>query len=339
MNAHHGYIYLVEQMKVCKKFFSFAYGVDSKTICSILRNGVRTDRIRDVPSHKRHSIITWLDHEAKDFEWMPNNQHIQLPYRNRDEVYELYMKDVTQEKSNKITTELKPVTRRYFKKIWRKHRSHIIIRKHLQFSKCGYCDKYQEKMKETRDHIKRAAIKEEANRHIEYIKQEREYYYSKRMKATTQPNKYLSIIIDGADQSIYEMPHFHTTTKGTDGLLKHGMHMVGGLVHGRGSYIYTANEKYKKDSNFLIEITQRTLQHLESQNNKPLPKILYLQFDNAADNKNKYVLSYLNHLVHRNIFSQIELSFLPVGHTHEDIDQMWSCHSNMMTGIIIILLY
>ena len=47
--------------------------------------------------------------------------------------------------------------------------------------------------------------------------------------------------------------------------------------------------------------------------------------DNCArENKNKYVLSYCNYLIQQNLFKTIELSFLPVGHTHEDIDQMFS---------------
>ena len=35
------------------------------------------------------------------------------------------------------------------------------------------------------------------------------------------------------------------------------------------------------------------------------------------DNKNKYVLGYLYSLAARGVFKRIELSFLPVGHTHE----------------------
>jgi hypothetical protein len=47
--------------------------------------------------------------------------------------------------------------------------------------------------------------------------------------------------------------------------------------------------------------------------------------DNCArENKNRYVLSYCNYLIQQKVFNTIELSFLPVGHTHEDIDQMFS---------------
>ena len=47
--------------------------------------------------------------------------------------------------------------------------------------------------------------------------------------------------------------------------------------------------------------------------------------DNCArENKNRYVFTYLSYLIKCKIFNKIEISFLPVGHTHEDIDQLFS---------------
>lgn len=100
--------------------------------------------------------------------------------------------------------------------------------------------------------------------------------------------------------------------------------MIGVLVHGIGSYVYTMSEKFKADSNLTIEVLQRVLQKLEVVRGR-LPPRLCLQMDNCVrENKNQYVYGYLSWLVERKIFDQIELSFLPVGHTHEDIDQMFS---------------
>ncbi|KAJ8310223.1 hypothetical protein KUTeg_012088 [Tegillarca granosa] len=56
-----------------------------------------------------------------------------------------------------------------------------------------------------------------------------------------------------------------------------------------------------------------------------LPEVLYLQGDNAAkDNKNVILIGFLTSLVERKIFKKVKLSFLMVGHTHEDVDQMFS---------------
>ena len=46
-----------------------------------------------------------------------------------------------------------------------------------------------------------------------------------------------------------------------------------------------------------------------------------LQLDNAAsDNKNRYLFMFLSLLTTLGIFNTIEVGFLLVGHTHEDID-------------------
>ena len=87
-----------------------------------------------------------------------------------------------------------------------------------------------------------------------------------------------------------------------------------------------------------------------------LPPVLYIQMDNTCrDNKNKYTLTFLALLVELGIFRkvnlwllsllcwyycallQVKLGCLPVGHTHEDIDQTFSCisrhlkHRNALT--------
>ena len=55
--------------------------------------------------------------------------------------------------------------------------------------------------------------------------------------------------------------------------------------------------------------------------------------DNCArENKNQFVLGYLCYLIKCKVFKKIELSFLPVGHTHEDVDQMFSRFSVYLKG-------
>ena len=55
------------------------------------------------------------------------------------------------------------------------------------------------------------------------------------------------------------------------------------------------------------------------------PPVLYLQMDNCgSENKNVYTLGFLSQLIYLGYFHEIELSFLPAGHTHEDIDQCFS---------------
>jgi len=53
---------------------------------------------------------------------------------------------------------------------------------------------------------------------------------------------------------------------------------------------------------------------------KPLPKNFLLQINNCVDNKNRYLLAFLLLLMVREVFEEVKLGFLMVGHTHEDID-------------------
>ncbi len=54
---------------------------------------------------------------------------------------------------------------------------------------------------------------------------------------------------------------------------------------------------------------------------KPLPKTFLLQMDNCVkDNENRYLLAFLSLLMVREVFQEVKLRFLMVGHTHEDID-------------------
>jgi hypothetical protein len=49
--------------------------------------------------------------------------------------------------------------------------------------------------------------------------------------------------------------------------------------------------------------------------------MLRVQLDNTTkENKNNYMLGYLAMLVQTAVFTVVELHFLPVGHTHNDLD-------------------
>uniref|UniRef100_A0A8W8MD19 DUF7869 domain-containing protein n=1 Tax=Magallana gigas TaxID=29159 RepID=A0A8W8MD19_MAGGI len=68
-----------------------------------------------------------------------------------------------------------------------------------------------------------------------------------------------------------------------------------------------------------------------------LPDVLYLQMDNCArENKNRYLLAFMAYLVEKGVFRKIKVSFLMVGHTqivghtHEDIDQVFSKFSHWL---------
>ena len=52
----------------------------------------------------------------------------------------------------------------------------------------------------------------------------------------------------------------------------------------------------------------------------------------TKQNKGRFFFAFLAMLVHHSVFDKVLVSFLPVGHTHEDIDQMFSCFADYLRG-------
>jgi hypothetical protein len=64
---------------------------------------------------------------------------------------------------------------------------------------------------------------------------------------------------------------------------------------------------------------------------EPLPRRLYLQLDNSPkDNKNQFLFGFLSLLTARKVFEEIQLGFLLVEHTHEDIDGYFNYVSDVL---------
>jgi hypothetical protein len=103
------------------------------------------------------------------------------------------------------------------------------------------------------------------------------------------------------------------------------MHLYGVLVHGRRAYAYSCPDHEEQGHNATIECIWRVVVDQYIANGRKLPPVFFLQLDNTTrQNKGRYVLAFLALLVEHGIFERIYICFLPVGHTHEDIDQMFS---------------
>ena len=71
--------------------------------------------------------------------------------------------------------------------------------------------------------------------------------------------------------------------------------VTGVLTHGHGAYVYLQYGQYPCDSNLTVTVLINCLEQI-----LPLPKVLYVRMDNCSgQNKNKYVLSFLVHLVQK----------------------------------------
>ncbi|KAJ7381365.1 Exocyst complex component 1 [Desmophyllum pertusum] len=103
-------------------------------------------------------------------------------------------------------------------------------------------------------------------------------------------------------------------------------HVTGVLTNYRSSaYAFIDLCEWPHDSNLTINVILQTLLLVKNSMGHLAP-VAYFQMDNCwRENKNQFVLAFMCMLVEMGVFQKIKLCYLMVGHTHEDIDQMFSC--------------
>ena len=146
-----------------------------------------------------------------------------------------------------------------------------------------------------------------------------------------QPEKFITIAMDGSDQLSNGVPQFREVSKDDSGQSRIKNHLEIVQVAGAPDIIncFVVPEDVANDTDVSVEVLQRTLKMEEKRRGGKLPPILNLQLDNCAgSNKNTYLFAYLAWLVECLVFFVIYVSFLPVGHTHYGPDRIASRISN-----------
>jgi hypothetical protein len=146
----------------------------------------------------------------------------------------------------------------------------------------------------------------------------------------------MSIIMDLMDAQKCFVPHVVCSgkMKGWDSATRLGTQHLGVIMHGVASSIMMFDETLKKDSNLFGTALLKTIVsefHRRVALRLPWPKRLYLQADNAKDNKNKVIYCLGELLTRLGVYEEVCYSFLPVGHTHEDIDAMFGALSHVLS--------
>jgi hypothetical protein len=229
-------------------------------------------------------------------------------------------------KSERLAEGLETLQAAYFFKLWREDPkcSHIKVRRHLRFAKCATCVALRERRAKTRDPQDLEDLNKEVREHHNMVKEERAAYYLRRLQAVQQPQKYMSVIIDGADQSRFHLPHFKELSHANMGNWGIHLHLMGILNHGRQPITATYLPNVKQGNNVTIDCLHLALVH-NLKREGVIPPTVYVQLDNTTKQcKSRFFLGYCAYLVHLGVVKDVVISFLPVGHTHEDIDQLFS---------------
>ena len=147
------------------------------------------------------------------------------------------------------------------------------------------------------------------------FRNERRKYHSHREKSRLYPEKFLTLIVDGMDQSKTNLPNTKHIAKSTSSLWRLRTHVTGVIMHTKASYaklVYCFVDliQYPHDSNLTLTVILNVLVDFVKINSY-LPEVLYLQMDNTCrENKNRFVLTFSAVLVHLQIFKKVEIVFI-----------------------------
>ncbi len=329
---------------ICNMFLKTAFRF-SPDLISQVRNGAVRARITDSfgsdmrsqttsnsdrgPT-QRDAVIMFLERMAETCgDRMPDNEEVHLPYFRKRDAFSYF----TEEFKILHSADVKCPSKSYFYSTWKKDCRNIKVRKLGRFAKCSTCEQLRSSIHDAasrRDYKSLALYRRAKAEHNELIAKERREYKKKRDRAMLQPDQYLSVILDGADQSAFGLPHFMVKTKDDRGhSLK--VRLIGLLEHNQKNKLrlFTLTEEYPTGANHVVEALHRFLN--ERINQSVLPRTFFIQVDNCTkENKNRYFFSYVESLIRWRLFDEIQVAFLPVGHTHEDIDQTFSRTSDRL---------
>ena len=155
--------------------------------------------------------------------------------------------------------------------------------------------------------------------------------------ARAQPRKVLMVNVDGMDQAKTNVPNEVVHDKGGSAGLPLTVKLMAGIAYGRAWYGFWSIPQWSASSNITLTALSRIIHDTQQEGKDAglpsphLPPKLVLQMDNTAkDNKNHYLLGFAGLLLKEGLFEEVEAHFLPVGHTHQEIDQSFSLVSKAL---------
>jgi hypothetical protein len=306
---------------VCAKFFAFAIGKSTNFLyqpshlSSHMCENLETNIFRTSP--KENAIVIFMKDIAQYYQLSPDKDFVFLPFPKRSVLHDIYMDQAS---------ENERCHRAFFLSVWRENAliTHIKLRKHLLFALCDTCVDFRDLQMVHHSTADRLLLKKAQLAHHTFVKMERQLYYYRRAKGGNPLDDSMSMIVDAADQQKYALPYHHIATHSSQKAIRVPVHLMGVLIHGEAVHAYTYFENFKQGNNVTIQAIHDSLADKLARDGK-LPSTLYIQLDNTSKQcKGRYMIGWLGYLIKMGVFKNIVLSFLPVGHTHEDIDQIFS---------------
>ena len=205
------------------------------------------------------------------------------------------------------------------------------LSKYSSHSRCDECADLEKYRKSAKSEEELKMAKSLMQEHKEKYVSMRLLIEEKRHLSMTDPN-HIYIQIDGMDNSKSFLPHVAQKRKSTCGIYKLPTKITGVIIwskiygnSNRKVICYIDHDQFEQGSSKLVSILYRVIQQLVKDFNDRLPKYLHLNLDNCwRENKNQFLFSFCSGLVGEGVFTEITVDFMLVGHTGNQVDQIFS---------------
>lgn len=241
--------------------------------------------------------------------------------------------DDAQEDALAPPAEAKKPSRKTFSRAWHHSWSKVLrLTFPSQHSCCQTCFELREKTYRTWAPLEQKMhFARQWRDHLRDQYMDRMLYWNLRFLSRSFDSTVLVIIIDSMDRKKAVWPKYDFTRKPhqIEALKpRPRMTVTGGIAHGWCTGIFITQETLSHGSNAYVEVLCQLLDKVAELcrvQGRRFPVHLVLQADNTvAQTKNQYAAAFCSQMVGMRKFSTVTLNFLMVGHTHEDIDQLFA---------------
>lgn len=165
--------------------------------------------------------------------------------------------------------------------------------------------------------------------HLQQQYLDRQIYWSLRHCSRQPGSDILTVIIDSMDKkkTVWPKWSFDRPSKEIEKLgARPRVVVTAALAHGHVTSWFLAPDELTHGSDAYCEILCQVIEQVRQRNgSNPLPRHLVLQVDNTVSQaKNGFVGTFCAYMVGKQLFQSVTMNFLMVGHTHEDVDQVFS---------------
>ena len=214
----------------------------------------------------------------------------------------------------------------------------VLIPKDSLHCKCNECLSLKKFKRNAKTELQLSVADELLKNHFNVCGKERMNVWTKFQRCVDFPDENLGIQFDDMDQTKTNLPRFSERSKSQSNFCQLKTHLTGVIVHSglyeskRCVHFYLNNDQFEQGGSKSVSIIQDVLKNHQTKHGF-LPPNLHLSADNCwRECKNIYLFSYLVALVTVGVFQEITMSYMIVGHTHDEVDQLFSIVAQFLKG-------